>query len=92
MPQLNTKRHDWQPLIVNPVQRKGTQVKFGLEYPSRSVHHAPMKLIYAFAVWLIMAAILGAGLLWAVHGMPWLLVVGVFLFIVAVGKIGCLSH
>jgi hypothetical protein len=51
-----------------------------------------MKLFYAFAVWLIMAAILGAGLLLAVHGTPWLLLFGVAGFIFLVGRIGCLSH
>jgi hypothetical protein len=55
-------------------------------------YHLRMKLILAFAVWLIMAAILGAGLLLAVKGSPWLLVLGMLGFIVAVGKIGCSSH
>jgi len=51
-----------------------------------------MKLILAIAVWLIMGAILGLGLLTAVNGSPWLLIAGVLGFIIAVGKIGCLSH
>ena len=51
-----------------------------------------MKLIYAFAVWLIMGALIGSGLLMAVNGSPWLLVASVLGFIVAVGKIGCMSH
>ena len=51
-----------------------------------------MKLIYAFAVWLIMGALIGLGLLLAVNGSPWLLIASVLGFIVAVGKIGCMSH
>jgi hypothetical protein len=51
-----------------------------------------MKLIFAIAVWLIMGAILGAGLLTAVNGSPWLLIAGILGFIIAVGRIGCLSH
>jgi FtsH-binding integral membrane protein len=51
-----------------------------------------MKLIFAFAVWLIMGVILGSGLLMAVHGSPWLLLIGVVGFIFAVGRIGCMAH
>jgi hypothetical protein len=51
-----------------------------------------MKLTLAIAVWLIMGAILGAGLLQAVNGSPWLLLAGILGFIIAVGKIGCSAH
>ena len=51
-----------------------------------------MKLVFAFAVWLIMGAVIGAGLLLAVKGSPWLLLISTLGFIVAVGKIGCASH
>ena len=51
-----------------------------------------MKLFSVILVWLIMGAILGTGLLWAVQGSPWLLLLGVIGFIVAVGKIGCATH
>jgi len=51
-----------------------------------------MKLLYAFAVWVIMGALLGYGLLLAVSGTPWLLVASGLGFIIAVGKIGCMSH
>jgi len=51
-----------------------------------------MKLVYAFAIWLTMGAIIGTGLLLAVNGSPWLLIAGVLGFIFAVGKIGCASH
>jgi hypothetical protein len=49
-----------------------------------------MNLIYGFLAWLAIAFVLGLGLyLAAVKGTPWLLIVSVIAFIVAVGKIGC---
>lgn len=50
-----------------------------------------MKLLYAFLVWAAMAAILVAGILMAVKGHFWLLVLGLIGFVVAVGRIGCLA-
>ncbi len=49
-----------------------------------------MKFYYACFAWLLMAAILGWGMLLAVNGKPWLLLLGIVGFIVAVGRIGCL--
>jgi hypothetical protein len=51
-----------------------------------------MKLFYALAVWIGMGVILGAGILMAVKGTPWLLIAGLIGFVIAVGKIGCMSH
>jgi hypothetical protein len=51
-----------------------------------------MKLVLAFVVWFAMAAVLVKGLLLAVHGSFWLLIVGALAFIALVAKIGCLSH
>jgi hypothetical protein len=51
-----------------------------------------MKLLMAFAVWIVMGAILAKGLLAAIHGSFWLLAVGVIGFFALVAKIGCLSH
>jgi hypothetical protein len=51
-----------------------------------------MKLLCAFAVWIGMGTVLGAGILMAVNGNPWLLIVGFIGFAVAVGKIGCATH
>jgi hypothetical protein len=51
-----------------------------------------MKLFFAFVVWMGMAAILARGLLMAVHGSMWLLIVGIIGFVLMVAKIGCLSH
>ena len=50
-----------------------------------------MKLLYAIAVWLGMGAVLALGILLAVKGSPWLLILGLVGFVVAVGRIGCLS-
>jgi len=51
-----------------------------------------MKLFYALVVWIAMGAVIGAGILLAVKGNPWLLVAGLIGFVVAVGKIGCAVH
>ena len=55
-------------------------------------HNPLMKLFLAFVAWIMMAAILGTGLLLAVKGSPWLFLIGLFGFILAVGKIGCAMH
>ena len=39
-----------------------------------------------------MGVILGAGILLAIKGSPWLLIAGLIGFVIAVGKIGCMSH
>ena len=51
-----------------------------------------MKLLLAFAVWIGMGVVLGAGILMAIKGSPWLLIAGLIGFVIAVGKIGCMSH
>ena len=51
-----------------------------------------MKLFMAFVVWMAMAAVLVTGLIKAVNGSLWLLIVGLIGFVLLVGKIGCLSH
>jgi hypothetical protein len=51
-----------------------------------------MKLLCAFAVWMAMGLVLGLGILMAVKGNPWLLIVAFAGFVVAVGKIGCATH
>ena len=51
-----------------------------------------MKLLYAFAAWIAMGTVLGAGILMAVKGNPWLLIAGLVGFVIAVGKIGCMPH
>lgn len=49
-----------------------------------------MKLALAILVYLIIALILGAGILLTVAGKPWFLIIGFLAFIVAFGRIGCL--
>ena len=51
-----------------------------------------MKLFLAFVVWISMGAVLAKGMLMAVHGSFWLLILGVLGFVALVAKIGCLSH
>jgi hypothetical protein len=49
-----------------------------------------MKLALAVLVYLVIAAILGAGILLLVAGKPWLLAGGFIAFVVAFGRIGCM--
>lgn len=51
-----------------------------------------MKLGLAIAVWLVMGFVLAKGLLMAINGQPWLLLVGIAVFALMVAKIGCLTH
>jgi len=51
-----------------------------------------MKFLLAIVVWLIMAAVIGSGVVMAAQGSVWLLVVSVLAFIVMVGKIGCATE
>jgi hypothetical protein len=50
-----------------------------------------MKLALAVLVYLIIGAILGAGILLTMSGKPWL-VIALIAFVVAFGKLGCKSH
>lgn len=49
-----------------------------------------MKFLLAILVWLIMGVFIGAGIIMAVKGSVWLLILSVLVFIVLVAKIGCL--
>jgi hypothetical protein len=51
-----------------------------------------MGFISAVIVWLIMGAVLAAGMVLAVKGSLWLLVVGLVLFLLAFAKFGCATH
>jgi len=51
-----------------------------------------MKFLAAMIVWLAMGAFISTGIVYAVHGRPVLLIIGLVGFIVAVGKIGCATH
>ncbi len=51
-----------------------------------------MKFALAIFVYLLMAAILGAGILLLVAGKPWLLIISLIVFVVAFGRLGCMTH
>ncbi|HEX3627131.1 MAG TPA: hypothetical protein VH280_17110 [Verrucomicrobiae bacterium] len=53
---------------------------------------AAMKFALAILVYLIMAAILGAGILLVVLGKPIFLIVVFIAYVVAFGKLGCMTH
>jgi hypothetical protein len=49
-----------------------------------------MKFLLAILAYLLIAVVLGLGILHAVKGSPWLLIVAFVAYVVAFGKIGCL--
>ena len=49
-----------------------------------------MKFLLAIIAYLVMSLILGWGILLAVKGDPWLLIVGFLAYAVAFARIGCL--
>ena len=51
-----------------------------------------MKLALAALVYLVIALILGVGILLTIAGKPWLLIVAFVAYVVAFAKIGCLSE
>ena len=51
-----------------------------------------MKLLLVMFAWLVMALLLIGGVVMAVLGSFWLLALGVAGFVLAIAKIGCLSH
>ncbi len=51
-----------------------------------------MKLALAVLVYLAMGVILGAGILLTVAGKPLFLIAALIGYIVAFGKIGCMTH
>ena len=63
-----------------------------LAHDRKNITIAAMKFALAILVYLVIAAVLGAGILMLVAGKPWLLIIGAVGFIVAFGKLGCKSH
>ena len=51
-----------------------------------------MKFFLASMVWVVWAIAIGIGIVWAVNGSAWLLIISVLAFIIAVAKIGCATH
>jgi len=59
-----------------------TQVEF--------IYPAAMKFLLGILAYLVIALILGMGMMQMVHGKPWLLLIGLLAYVVAFGAIGCL--
>jgi hypothetical protein len=76
-PDLNIQRH---PTFLN------------LHQCANELQSAAMKFLYALIVWFAMLAVITAGIVLAVVGKPWLMIISLVAFIVAVGKIGCAVH
>ena len=51
-----------------------------------------MKFWLSIVVYLLMSAVLGAGILLLMAGKPWLLIAAMVLYVIAFAKIGCMSH
>ena len=51
-----------------------------------------MKLGLAILAYLLIGVVLSAGILLLLAGKPWLLIIGLLAFVVAFGKIGCMTH
>jgi hypothetical protein len=51
-----------------------------------------MKFALAIFTYLLMAAVLGAGIFLAAVGKPLFLVIAFIAFVVAFGRLGCMSH
>lgn len=51
-----------------------------------------MKFALAIFVYLLMAAILGTGIVLLVLGKPLLLIIAIVAYVVAFGRLGCLTH
>jgi len=51
-----------------------------------------MNFFLAILAWLVIAAVLTVGIVWATNGTLWLLIVGLLGFIFAFAKWGCATH
>lgn len=51
-----------------------------------------MKFALAIFTYLMMALILGAGILLLVAGKPWLFIIALISFVFAFGRLGCMTH
>lgn len=59
---------------------------------SGNAYNTAMKFALAILAYLIMAAILGAGILLVVAGKPIFLIIVLIAYVVAFGKLGCMTH
>jgi hypothetical protein len=51
-----------------------------------------MNFALAILVYLLMAAVIGAGILLLVAGKPLFLIISLIVFVVAFGRLGCMTH
>jgi len=51
-----------------------------------------MKLLLAILAYLLIGAVLSWGILLAVAGKPWLLIIATLVYLIGFAKIGCMSH
>ncbi|MDE3068637.1 MAG: hypothetical protein KGJ60_13965 [Verrucomicrobiota bacterium] len=51
-----------------------------------------MKLVLAILVYAAIGLVLSWGILLLLHGKPWLFIVAFAAYVVAFGRIGCISH
>ena len=51
-----------------------------------------MKFALAILVYLLIGMVLSAGILLLLAGKPWLLLLAVLAYVVAFGRIGCMTH
>jgi hypothetical protein len=51
-----------------------------------------MKLALAVLVYVLIGLVLSCGILLLLAGKPWLLIVALLAYVVAFGKIGCMTH
>jgi F0F1-type ATP synthase assembly protein I len=59
---------------------------------ARILQLPPMKLALAVLVYVLMGVVLGFGIILTVAGKPWFLIAAFIAYVVAFGKIGCMTH
>lgn len=64
----------------------------GLAFCSDNLYISAMKFALAILVYLLMAAVLGTGILLAAAGKPLFLIIAAIIFVVAFGRLGCMTH
>ena len=63
-----------------------------LAFGGKTVTITAMKFALAILVYLLMAAVIGVGILLTVAGKPLFLIIALIAFVVAFGKLGCMTH
>ena len=63
-----------------------------LAFDEKTATITAMKFALAILVYLLMAAVIGVGILLTVAGKPLFLIIALIAFVVAFGKLGCMTH